>query len=141
VDRLQATTDRHPLSVHTSLAQLQATVDAFRIEQVLTNLLTNAIKYSPQGGPIEVTIEENAEAHEARFSVRDRGMGIPREQQAHIFERFVRADNVRATRISGTGLGLYLSRELVERHGGRIYFASEEGVGSTFYFTLPANPT
>jgi len=68
-------------------------------------------------------------------------MGIPREQQVHIFERFVRADNVRAARISGTGLGLYLCRELVERHGGRIYFASEEGVGSTFYFTLPANPT
>ena len=140
VDRLQATTDCHRLSVHTTLAQLQATVDAFRIEQVLTNLLTNAIKYSPQGGPIEVTIEENAEAHEARFSVRDCGMGIPREQQVHIFERFVRADNVRAARISGTGLGLYLCRELVERHGGRIYFASEEGVGSTFYFTLPSNP-
>ena len=137
VDRLQPTADRHHLSIHTSLAQLWATVDAFRIEQVLTNLLTNAIKYSPQGGPIEVTIKENAEAHEARFSVRDYGMGIPREQQAHIFERFVRADNVRATRISGTGLGLYLCRELVERHGGRIYFESEENAGSTFFFTLP----
>ena len=137
VDRLQSTTDRHRLSAHTSLAQLRATVDAFRIEQVLTNLLTNAIKYSPQGGPIEVTIEEDIEAHEARFSVRDYGMGIPRDQQVHIFERFVRADNVRAERISGTGLGLYLCRELVERHGGRIYFTSEEGVGSTFYFTLP----
>jgi signal transduction histidine kinase len=139
VEKIRTTTDRHHLSVQTSLAHLWASVDAFRLEQVLSNLLTNAIKYSPQGGPIEVTIWNDAEAHEARFSVRDHGMGIPREQQAHIFGRFVRADNVRATRISGTGLGLYLCRELVERHGGHIWFESEEHLGSTFFFTLPCN--
>ena len=86
-----------------------------------------------------MTIDENTEAHEARLSVRDCGMGISCEQQAYIFGRFVRADNVRAARISGTRLGLYLCRELVERHGGRIYLESEEGVSSTFFFTLPSN--
>ncbi len=75
--------------------------------------------------------------HEARFRVRDRGMGIPREQQAHIFGRFVRAENARAARIGGTGLGLYLCRELIERQGGHIYFESEEHVGTTFFFSLP----
>lgn len=137
VERLQTTTERHQLSLHTTLAHLWAQVDAERVEQVLNNLLDNAIKYSPQGGPIEVTLEENAEAREALFRVYDHGMGIPHGQQVHIFGRFVRADNVRAARISGTGLGLYLCRELVERHGGHISFESEEGVGSTFFFSLP----
>lgn len=139
VERLQTTTDRHQLSVQTPFAHLWASVDAVRIEQVLSNLLTNAIKYSPQGGPIEVTLTENEQTHEAQFSVRDHGLGIPQEQQAHLFGRFVRADNVRAARISGTGLGLYLCRELVERHGGHIWFTSAEQSGSTFFFTLPCD--
>lgn len=137
VGRLQATTERHQLSLYTTLAHLWAQVDAERVEQVLSNLLDNAIKYSPQGGPIEVTLEENAAAREALFRICDHGMGIPHAQQVHIFGRFVRADNVRAARIGGTGLGLYLCRELVERHGGHISFESEEGVGSTFFFSLP----
>lgn len=139
VDQLQMTTDHHQLSIQTALAHLWAFVDAFRIEQVLSNLLTNAIKYSPQGGSIEVTIGKDEETREARFSVRDHGMGIPQEQQARIFGRFVRAENVQAARIPGTGLGLYLCRELVERHGGHIYFQSEEHIGSTFFFTLPCD--
>jgi signal transduction histidine kinase len=84
-----------------------------------------------------VTIWQDEQAQEARFSVRDCGIGIPREQQARLFGRFVRADNAQEARIHGTGLGLYLCRELVERHGGRIWFQSEEHVGSTFFFTLP----
>ena len=139
IKRLQATTDRHQLDVKIASPQLWATVDAFRIEQVLSNLLSNAIKYSPGGGPIEVTLEEDAETHEARFRVRDQGMGIPRAQQAYIFGRFVRAENARVAGIRGTGLGLYLCRELIERHGGHIDFESEEGVGSTFFFSLPCH--
>ena len=139
VEQLQTTTDHHQLSIQTALAHFWACVDAFRIEQVLSNLLTNAIKYSPQGGSIEVTMGKDEETSEARFSVRDHGMGIPREQQARIFGRFVRAENVQTARIPGTGLGLYLCRELVERHGGHIWFQSEEHAGSTFFFTLPCD--
>ena len=139
VDRLQTTTDLHQVSIQTTLASLWASVDAFRLEQVLSNLLTNAIKYSPQGGSIEVGIRKDVEGREACFSICDHGMGIPQEQQASIFGRFVRADNVRAARISGTGLGLYLCRELVERHAGHIWFESQEHIGSTFFFTLPCD--
>jgi signal transduction histidine kinase len=70
-------------------------------------------------------------------SIRDRGIGIPVGQQAHIFGRFVRAENARASEIMGTGLGLFLSRELVERHGGHLWFESTEGAGSTFFVALP----
>jgi PAS domain S-box-containing protein len=139
VEQLQTTTDHHQLSIQTALAHLWAFVDAFRVEQVLSNLLTNAIKYSPQGGSIEVAIGKDEETSEARFSVRDHGMGIPQEQQAHLFGRFVRAENVQTARIPGTGLGLYLCRELVERHGGHIWFQSEEHPGSTFFFTFPCD--
>lgn len=139
MNQFQAITSQHHLVFQTSLARLWASVDACRIEQVLSNLLMNAMKYSPKGGPIEVMLWEERQAHEACFSVSDQGMGIPQEQQAHIFGRFVRAKNVQAAHINGTGLGLFLCRELVERHGGRISFQSEEGVGTTFFFTLPCN--
>jgi signal transduction histidine kinase len=136
VTQLQETTDRHQIMFQTKSSQLWATVDGFRIEQALSNLLSNAIKYSPGGGAIEVTLEEDAQTNEARFRIRDQGMGIPHAQQAQLFGRFVRGENVREAGIRGTGLGLYLCRELVERHGGSISFASEEGVGSTFFFSL-----
>lgn len=137
IEHLQTTTSRHQLSLQTTCQEIWAEVDAFRLEQILANLLANAIKYSPAGGPIDVTIWQDEQAREVHFSVRDQGMGIPREQQAQIFGRFVRAENVRAAGIRGTGLGLYLCRELVERHGGHISFQSEEQVGSTFSLTLP----
>jgi PAS domain S-box-containing protein len=137
VERLQTTTTSHQLSFHTVLEHLWAAVDALRIEQVLSNLLSNAIKYSPKGGPIEVTLQEEMQTKQAYLSICDHGIGIPREQQAYLFTRFMRADNARAARIRGTGLGLYLCQELVERHGGHICFDSEEGVGSTFFIALP----
>ncbi len=134
---LQATTSRHQIILQTPCPALWASVDVLRFEQILSNLLSNAIKYSPKVGPINVSIWREEQTNEACFSVRDYGMGIPHEQQAHIFGRFVRADNARDAHICGTGLGLYLCRELVERHGGRISFQSEENVGSTFVFTFP----
>lgn len=137
IEQLQTTTHHHTLALHAACAVLWVSADACRLEQILSNLLTNAIKYSPAGGPIEVNIWQDEQACAAHFSIRDQGMGIPYEQQARLFGRFVRADNVQAARIGGTGLGLYLCRELVERHGGRIWFQSEEHVGSTFFFTLP----
>jgi PAS domain S-box-containing protein len=137
VAQRQMTTKQHVFSLDTGHTSLLVEVDHERIEQVLTNLLSNAIKYSPQGGPIELTIREEVESHTALVSIRDRGIGIPIGQQAHIFGRFVRAENARASEITGTGLGLFLSRELVERHGGRLWFESTEGVGSTFFMALP----
>lgn len=139
VKRFQMATEQHTLSIVTMLPCLVVHVDLGRIEQVLGNLISNAIKYSPGGGAIEVTICEDIEAHAALMSIRDHGIGIPLREQACIFSRFARAENARAYRIGGTGLGLYLCRELVERHGGRIWFESAEGQGSTFFITLPVH--
>lgn len=134
---LQQTTSRHRLVVHPALAAREIMIDRERIEQVLVNLMSNAIKYSPQGGPIDIRVWEDVEEEGVQISVQDQGMGIPAYQQDQIFGRFMRADNAHALSIHGTGLGLYLCRELVEQHGGRIWFQSTEGKGSTFFFTLP----
>jgi signal transduction histidine kinase len=137
VKRLQLTTERHPLSLTTSAEHIVVEVDPQRLEQVLSNLLGNAIKYSPQGGPIAITLQEETAQQMVELSIQDHGIGIPADQQAQIFGRFMRAENVRAHGIGGTGLGLYLCRELVERQGGRIWFESVEGEGSTFRVALP----
>src|SRR6266702_1045001 len=134
---LQQTTTRHQVEVRTEHASLVADVDPGRVEQVLTNLIGNGIKYSPQGGPVTVTLWEEAATGVVKICVEDRGIGIPVSQQAQIFGRFTRADNAQAWGISGTGLGLYICRELVERHGGQLWFESREDVGSTFFLTLP----
>ncbi len=140
VARFQITTERHRLSLHTSMEHLVVYLDPRRIEQVLSNLINNAIKYSPQGGTIDMSISEDEEKGLALLSIRDQGIGIPTHQQANVFGRFVRADNARTYGIGGTGLGLYLCRELIERHGGRIWFESTEGKGSTFFVALPVRP-
>jgi len=137
VTRRQMTTDRHAIFFIPSVEHLVRQIDPRRMEQVLINLIDNAIKYSPEGGPIEVTIGEDVERQEALLSVRDSGIGIPAQQQVQVFNRFVQADNARAYGIEGAGLGLYLCRALVERHGGRIWFESVEGQGSTFFIALP----
>jgi signal transduction histidine kinase len=137
VKRLQTTTRKHTLSFETTLPSLVVYADPGRIEQVLSNLIGNAIKYSPNGGPIEITLWEATGAQEARLSIRDYGIGIPEKDQARIFGHFARASNAGTYGISGTGFGLYLSHELVERHNGRIWFESKEGQGSTFFIALP----
>jgi signal transduction histidine kinase len=121
--------------------ELIATVDGTRSEQVLLNLLSNAIKYSPDGGSIAIRMTRRTAEGEVELQVQDHGIGIPLEQQSLIFGRFVRADNAREAEISGTGLGLYISRGLVEQHGGRIWFESQEGKGTTFFVTLPLATT
>ena len=137
VERFQKTTTRHHLRFQAAHQTLEAQVDPHRIEQVLSNLLTNAIKYSPQGGSVEVALEHGVSTPTVEVRVQDHGIGIPQHQQAQIFGRFVRADNAQAAGISGTGLGLYLSRALVEQHGGTLWFTSTEGEGTTFFLTLP----
>jgi signal transduction histidine kinase len=138
--RMGQQSSRHQLTLSTTLSRLLAQADGGRIEQVLTNLLANAIKYSPGGGPVEVTLQVAAGGQEALLSIRDHGIGIPQAEQAQLFSRFARASNGAAQGISGTGLGLYLCRELILQHGGDIWFESTEGVGSTFFLRLPLSP-
>lgn len=135
--QMQTLSPRHRLNVRTPGAPLLASLDASRMEQVLLNLIGNAIKYSPQGGSVVVAVWEEERRREVNVSVQDEGIGIPLHQQAQIFGRFMRADNARAAGIHGSGLGLYLCRELVEGHGGRVWFQSTEGQGTTFFLTLP----
>ncbi len=138
--RRQLTTERHTLSLVTEAEHLVTHVDPRRMEQILTNLIGNAIKYSPEGGPIKVTMRANEATREVLLSISDQGIGIPPHDQALVYGRFARARNAQAYEISGSGLGLYLCRELVEQHGGRIWFESAEGQGSTFFVALPLSP-
>src|SRR5262249_52759208 len=110
--------------------------DADKLRQILVNLTENAMKYSPDGGRVEVRVENGGQS--VRFRVRDEGIGIPAEQQAHVFERFHRLDPNMTRGVGGLGLGLYISHEFVQRMDGRIWVTSREGVGSTFSFELPA---
>jgi signal transduction histidine kinase len=125
---------------HTLVAQVDDALepivcDQMRLRQVLANLIENAIKYSPDGGP--VTVSARAAGPGATIEVEDRGIGIPERDHRRIFERFVRLDPALGRGVGGTGLGLYICRELVVRMGGRISVRSREGEGSTFAIELP----
>lgn len=131
--RLQAERAHLSLTVECPEDMPKVVADATRLQQVLVNLLHNAIKFTPQGG--EVTVLVSREDLAVRFAVRDTGIGIAAEDLPRIFERFYKADRSRAS--SGTGLGLAIARHLVEAHGGRIWAESTVGKGSSFYFTIP----
>jgi signal transduction histidine kinase len=110
--------------------------DRDRLQQVLVNLLDNAGKYSPDGGKVTLSVRRRADG--VRISVADRGLGIPAAEHDRIFEKFYRLDPHLTRAGGGTGLGLYISRELVRRMGGRISVRSEPDKGSTFVVELPA---
>lgn len=113
--------------------------DRHRIEQVLANLLDNALKYSPEGAPVSVGVESRAE--EVEVAVTDHGAGIPRDELPRLVERFYRAANARAGTAPGTGLGLYICNQIIAAHGGRLWAESAgPDQGSTFRFTLPRVP-
>ena len=113
--------------------------DPAQLHQVLANLLDNAIKYSPDGGPIELKVERRGDR--VRFSVSDEGLGIPAAEHRRVFEKFYRLDPNMTRGIGGTGLGLYICRELVSRVGGRIWVESREEKGSAFFVELPVAGT
>lgn len=115
-----------------------APVDAARMRQVLTNLVENAVKYSPDGGPITITVTDAGDC--AEVAVTDRGIGIPPGDLGTIFERFSRGSREPDRRFSGLGLGLYTCRRIVEEHGGRIEVTSRLGAGSTFTVSVPVTP-
>lgn len=110
--------------------------DDVRLKEVLVNLVSNAIKYSPEGAA--VTISHQRKNGSVVTHVRDSGFGIPKKDQGHVFEKFFRADEGRIKGIAGTGLGLFITKQLVEKMNGKIWFSSTEGKGSTFSFSLKA---
>jgi signal transduction histidine kinase len=138
VAEAQPSTERHELVVESSMDQIVGQWDRDRIERVLVNLLTNAVKYSPEGGAIRVSLDvENGEdGRWAVIRVSDRGIGIPQSELADVFERFYRASNV-ASRIDGAGIGLTGAKHITERHGGHISVESALGEGATFTVRLP----
>jgi len=125
----------HPISLQADNNPCFVAGDAQRIEQVIINLLTNAIKYSPQGSNITVMLK--CVDNEVTVGVKDSGYGIAKDHLTKIFSRFYRVENANPN-ISGLGIGLYLSAEIIERHNGKIWAESTLGEGSTFWFKLPA---
>ncbi|NOT58291.1 MAG: PAS domain S-box protein, partial [Deltaproteobacteria bacterium] len=130
-----AQSTRHPchLELPATLPPVQG--DATRLRQVVLNLLTNAIKYSPRGGAIRVGAR--LDKLKVVLWVADQGMGIPPDARTNLFQKFYRVDNAETRRIGGTGLGLALVKEIVQAHGGEVWVESVVGLGSTFFFSLP----
>jgi signal transduction histidine kinase len=146
--RLQQQTP-HEILVDFQSRHARVMADPGKLEQILTNLISNAIKYSPKGGKVTVNVRDHAPLGQDEedydnsrplllVSVSDEGMGIPEKEQAKIFNRFYRSSLSRRSNISGTGLGLSITQRLVKLMGGNIGFNSKEGSGTTFFFTIPA---
>ncbi|KAA0546043.1 cell wall metabolism sensor histidine kinase WalK [Bacillus sp. BGMRC 2118] len=135
--------DRFELTKHETILferhipenKLFVEIDEDKITQVLDNIISNALKYSPEGGKIQFRLIEKEGKLE--ISVSDQGVGIPKENLTNIFDRFYRVDKARTRKLGGTGLGLAIAKEMVVAHGGDIWATSKDGVGTTIYFTLP----
>ena len=134
IELIQHSTGEHAITFRNKSEHCMIAGDAQRIEQVVVNLLSNAIKYSPSASLVEVEVISSEQ--NVTVAVKDFGMGIDLDKLPHIFTRFFRIDEA-APNISGLGIGLYLSHEIIIRHGGKIWAESEIGKGSTFYFSLP----
>ncbi len=115
----------------------EITADRQRIEQVIINIMSNAVKYTPDGGRICVSVEKASEKGFLRVKIKDNGVGIPEEDMAHLFERFYRVDKARTSDAGGTGLGLAIAKELVDAHGGRIHVESAVDEGTVMLVELP----
>ena len=131
-------TDKHELKSDIADDLPVIIADEDKVDQILTNLTNNAIKYSPRGGDVTITAKKDGDG--VVVSVSDKGMGIPKDHLPKVFDRFHRVDNRDTREVGGTGIGLYLVKHLVEAHGGKIWVESEVGKGSSFIFTLPEKP-
>ena len=129
--RAYADVKRISLTYESNFRYMNTWLDKDKMDSILKNLISNALKYTPEGGSVHIYTAET-EDHWS-VEVKDTGIGIPANRGAKIFERFGKINNF----AQGTGLGLTVSRMLVERMGGRIWVRSGEGIGTTFYFTLP----
>ncbi len=134
IDLMSYANEKYEIILHTLVSELYITGDAHRIEQVIINLFTNAIRYSPGSKKIEVYLSSGT--NEVKIGVRDYGIGIPPDKLEHIFSKFYRVDD-RNAHVSGLGIGLYLCYEIVTRHKGKLWAESEPGKGSTFWIALP----
>jgi len=138
-EEMQAFLPEKKIALSVNIGQLpEIEMDPDRTMQVLRNLMTNAIKFTPDGGKMTVNVE--AKNDQIFFSVRDTGIGIAKENQARIFEPFFQEEQTMYRKYSGTGLGLAICRGIVESQGGKIWFESEQGKGTTFFFTIPLEP-
>lgn len=142
VDDVKIEAEENGLEIrfYSNMRPVTVMADARRITQVFINLLTNAIRYTPEGGKISVVMEDKIMDRNAVYtcvSVKDTGIGIPAEEQAHLFDRFYRVEKARSRHTGGTGLGLSIAHHFVRAHGGFIRFASEPDQGTTFTVYLP----
>lgn len=127
--------DSHTITIVDKTTSSMVNADADRIRQVFTNLISNALKFSPDGGQVTITLEKVND--DIIASVKDEGIGIPKKEAAHMFEKFHRFDSGYSRKIGGTGLGLAICKEIIEKHGGKIWIESELGEGTTAHFSLP----
>ncbi len=135
-ENIQHVSQQHKIIINTTDSNIMVAADKERIEQVIVNMLTNAIKYSPHAK--EVMVEVGIKNMKAVLQVKDRGIGINQENLDKLFNRFFRVRGLAST-FSGSGMGLYISHEIIKRHRGAMWVESEPGVGSVFYFSLPLN--
>ncbi len=131
----QASAEQHTIYLDIATQDTSIVADKLRLSQVIGNILDNAIKYSPHGGQVTVKLERQND--EYLVSITDQGIGVGQEYLDHIFERFYRVRNTASRQYSGIGLGLYVTRAIVEEHGGRIWVTNNDGLGCTFSFTVP----
>jgi signal transduction histidine kinase len=134
VESLQGTTEKHRIKIQ-GKTKKKVYADRDRVSQVLINLLTNAIKYSPKAD--RIIVHSKTDRNNVTIAVQDFGIGIPKRDLNKIFDRFFRVEGADEKTYPGFGIGLFVSAEIVARHGGKIWAESEKGKGSTFYFTLP----
>lgn len=134
VETAQLTSPGHRLMIH-GASHATISGDWDKLGQVFINLLSNAIKYSPQADHVDISLETVQDG--AFVRIQDAGIGIPKERQDRLFERFYRVDTSKQNDVPGLGLGLYIAHEIIKHHGGEIMVSSEEGKGSIFSVSLP----